>query len=130
MHEGFPKIHVVCGWPLENYNKVKTTHDVQKIIKIKSRPNQTFRYRRTQKFTHTLLLKHSKDLLERYSSERGKDEVSYFYAEDVFCIHLGTKYANFQENIFPETSGKRFQTFHCSNVTAMKNLELSPRNLR
>ena len=36
-------------------------------------------------------------MLDRESSERGKDEVSYFYVEDVFCIHLGTKYADFQE---------------------------------
>ena len=26
-------------------------------------------------------------------------------------IHLGTKYANFQEKIFAEISGKKFQTF-------------------
>ena len=49
-------------------------------------------------------------MLERQSSERGKDEVSYFYVGDVFCIHLGTKYANFQEKIFAEISGKKFQT--------------------
>ena len=34
-----------------------------------------------------------------------------------FCIHLGTMYANFQEKIFTEISGKMFQTFHCRNVT-------------
>ena len=39
-----------------------------------------------------------------------KDEVSYLYVGDVFCIHLGTKYADFQEKIFVETSGKKFQT--------------------
>ena len=32
----------------------------------------------------TPLVKHYNDLLERQSSERGKDEVSYFYARDVF----------------------------------------------
>ena len=48
---------------------------------------------------HTPLVKHFNDLLERQSSERGKDEVSYFYVGDVFCIHLGTKYADFQEKI-------------------------------
>ena len=37
------------------------------------------------------------DLLERQSPERDKDEVSYFYIRDVFCLHLGTKYADFQE---------------------------------
>ena len=34
---------------------------------------------------HTLLVKHYNDLLGRQSSERGKDEVSYFYVGDVFC---------------------------------------------
>ena len=28
----------------------------------------------------------------------------------VSCIHLGTKYADFQEKIFVEISGKKFQT--------------------
>ena len=65
------------------------------------------------KTLHTLLVKHYNDLLNRQSSERGKDEVSYFYVGDVFCIHLGTKYADFQEKIFAEISGRKFQTFHC-----------------
>ena len=59
---------------------------------------------------HTLLVKHYNDLLDRQSSERGKDEVTYFYVGDVFCIHLGTKYADFQEKIFAEISGKKLQT--------------------
>ena len=59
---------------------------------------------------HTLLVKHYNDLLERQSSKQGKDEVLYFYVGNVFCIHLGTKYANFQEKIFAEISGKKFQT--------------------
>ena len=59
---------------------------------------------------HTLLVKHYNDLLDRQSSERGKDEVTYFYVGDVFCIHLGTKYADFQEKISVEISGKKFQT--------------------
>ena len=59
---------------------------------------------------HTPLVKHYNNLLERQSSERGKDEVSYFDVGDVFCIHLGTKYANFQEKIFVEISGKKLQT--------------------
>ena len=69
------------------------------------------------KTLHTLLVKHYNDFLDRQSSERVKDEVTYFYVGDVFCIHLGTKYADFQEKIFAEISGKMFQTFHCSNVT-------------
>ena len=59
---------------------------------------------------HTLLVKHYNDLLDNQSSEQGKDEVTYFYVGDIFCIHLGTKYADFQEKIFPEISGKKFQT--------------------
>ena len=51
---------------------------------------------------HSLLVKHYNDLLDSQSSERGKDEVTYFYVGDVFCIHLGTKYADFQEKIFVE----------------------------
>ena len=39
---------------------------------------------------HTLDI--SKRLLERETSERDKDEVSYFNVGDVFCIHLGPKY--------------------------------------
>ena len=54
--------------------------------------------------TTLLLVKHYNDLLDRRSSGRGRDEVTYFSVEDVFCIHLGTEYANFQEKIFPETS--------------------------
>ena len=54
----------------------------------------------------TPIVKYYNDLLGRQSSERGKDEVSYFYVRDVFCIYLGTKYADFQEKIFVEISGK------------------------
>ena len=42
--------------------------------------------------------------------EQGKDEVTYFFVGDIFCIHLGTKYADFLEKIFAEISGKKFQT--------------------
>ena len=38
---------------------------------------------------HTLLLKHYTDLLERQSSEWGKDEVSYFYVGDVLAETSG-----------------------------------------
>ena len=46
---------------------------------------------------HTLLVTHYNDLLERQSSERGQDEVSYFYVGDFFVYTLGLKYVNFQE---------------------------------
>ena len=79
---------------------------------------------------NTLLVKYYNDLLDRQSSGRAKNEVTYFYVGDLFCIYLGSVYANFQEKIFPETSGKKFQNFHCSNVTTMKSLELFPRRFR
>ena len=47
-----------------------------------------------------------------------------------FGIHLGTNYANFQEKIFPDISGRKFQTLYSSNVTAIQSLDLSPRNIR
>ena len=40
-------------------------------------------------------------------------------------MYLGTKYADFQEEMFAEISGKLFQTFLCNNITTMKSLELS-----
>ena len=57
------------------------------------------------------------DLLDRQSSERGKDEVSYFNVEEVFCIYFVTKYADFQEKIFAEISGKKFQTLGITGIT-------------
>ena len=49
---------------------------------------------------HTLLVKYYNYLLGRQSSERGRDEVTYFSIGDLFCTQLGTKYANFQGKIF------------------------------
>ena len=59
------------------------------ILKLWSRP---FKYTRQHKFTHN-------DLLDRRCSDRARDEVTYFSVGDVFCIHLGTTYSNFQENL-------------------------------
>ena len=42
---------------------------------------------------------------------------------DVFCIYLGTKYADFQETFFAEITGNQLQTFHCCRDTTMKSLE-------
>ena len=39
-----------------------------------------------KRILHALLVKHYNDLLDSQSSERGKDEVTYFYVGDVFCI--------------------------------------------
>ena len=78
---------------------------------------------KVNKYTHgprsltTLLVKYYNGLLDAQSSERSRDEVTFFYVGDILCIHLGCKYADFQEKIFADISGKKFQTFHCSNVT-------------
>ena len=65
---------------------------------------------------HTLLVKHFNDLLDGQKSQRSIDKVTYFYVGDLFCIHLGTKYANFQEKIFADISGRKLQTLYSSNV--------------
>ena len=78
-------------------------------------------YTRGENLT-TLLVKYFNDLLGDQSSERSRDEVTFFYVGDVLCIHLGSKYADFQEKISLEISGKKFQT--------MKSLELFPRRFR
>ena len=62
------------------------------------------------KTLHTLLVKHYNDFLDRQSSERGRDEITYLYVGDVFGIYLGTMYADFQEKIFTEISWKKFRT--------------------
>ena len=68
-----------------------------------------------EKNLHALLVKHYNDLLDGQSSEWSIDKVTYFYVGDLFCIHLGTKYANFQEKIFADISGRKFQTLYSSN---------------
>ena len=45
----------------------------------------------------TLLVKHYNDSNDRQSSGRGMEVVSYFYVGEVFCIYLGTMYADFQK---------------------------------
>ena len=62
-------------------------------------------YTHGDKMLHTLLVKRFNDLLDGQKSQRSIDKVTYFYVGDLFCIHLGTKYANFQEKIFAEISG-------------------------
>ena len=56
-----------------------------------------FIYTHGDKNLHTLLAKHYNDLLDGQSFEQSIDNVTYFYVGDLFCLHLGTKYANFQE---------------------------------
>ena len=39
------------------------------------------------------------------------DEVTFFYVGELYCIHLDTKYANFQEKIFAGISRKSSNLF-------------------
>ena len=64
-------------------------------------------YRRPRKFKHPIskvlqLLCYESD----QKSEQDMDEVTFFYVWELFCIHLDTKYANFQEKISEEISEK------------------------
>ena len=69
------------------------------------------------KYTHgcinvtTLLVKHYNDLLDRRSSGRGRDTVTCFYVGDVFCIYLGTLYADFQKKSSLKRLGKSSKLF-------------------
>ena len=75
-----------------------------------------FEYTHGDKKLHTLLVKYFNDLLDGQKSERSIDKVTYFYVGDLFCIHLGTNYANFQEKIFADISGRKLQTLYSSNA--------------
>ena len=109
------------------------------VLRIPSRKRDTFTFKTHTsmvKYTkgcntlHTLLVKYYNDLLDKQSSKRGRDEVTYLLlCWDVFGIIIGPMYADFfQEKIFTVFSGRKFQTFYCRNVITMKSLELSPRN--
>ena len=54
------------------------------------------RYTDGCKTLYTLLVNHYNDLLDRQSSEWGRDEVTYLYVGDVFGIYLGPMYADIQ----------------------------------
>ena len=48
------------------------------------------------------LVKYFNDLPDSQKCEQNLDELIFFYVGDLFCIHLDTKYANFQEKISAE----------------------------
>ena len=60
---------------------------------------------------YTPLVKYYNDLLGRQSCERNRKEVTYISVGDHFCVHLGTKYGKFQEQIFAEKK--------CQNVSLL-----------
>ena len=65
-------------------------------------------------------------MLDGQKSQRSIDKVTYFYVGDLFCIHLGSKFADFQEKIFADIFGRKFQTLYSSNVTYRVCRFLSP----
>ena len=69
---------------------------------------------------------------DRQSSERGRDEVTYFYVGDVFLYTLALSMPIFKKNLCGDFWEKvpNFTSLHCNNVTTMKSLELFPRNHR
>ena len=78
--------------------------------------------------TNLLVKYYYNDLLDRQSSGRGKDEVTYFYVGDIFVNrYLGTKYADFQEKKSSQRfMGKSSKFF----IVVTLLLELFPRNIR
>ena len=50
---------------------------------------------------HTLQIKYYNDLLDRQNSGRRRNEVTCFSVGEVFCIYLGSLYADFQEKNLP-----------------------------
>ena len=52
-----------------------------------------------QESLNTLKVKYLNDLLSIQISEQDMDAVTFFSVGDLFCIHLDTKYANFQEKM-------------------------------
>ena len=73
---------------------------VEKNSYLGTERDRRFKHTHGDKMIHTLLVKYFNDLLDGQKSEQSIDKVTYFYVGDLFCIHLGTKYANFQEKIF------------------------------
>ena len=78
----------------------------------------------------TLLVKYYNDLLDRQNSGWSRNEVTCFYVGDIFVSTLALCMPIIKKKIFPETPGKKFQTFQCSDVATMKSLELFPRSFR
>ena len=50
---------------------------------------------------HTLQIKYYNDLLDRQNSGQRRNEVTCFSVGEVFCIYLGSLYADFQEKNLP-----------------------------
>ena len=71
-----------------------------------------YKYTRGQKSTHPIIVKLSTTityLMDRVLSGALTKLHTFMLGSFFVCTYLGTKYANFQEKIFAETSGKKFQ---------------------
>ena len=107
-------LHYTLSWQLKNRVIIRL-----KFILFKSNLENSSSHENSLNwaaYTHggenltTLLVKYFNDLPGVQRSERNRNEVTFFYVGDVLRMHLGSKYANFQEKIFPETSWRRL--FH------------------
>ena len=63
------------------------------------------------RYLTTLLIKYFNDLPGVQRAERNRNEVTFFYVGDVLCIHLGSKYADFQEKTSRRFLGKSSKLF-------------------
>ena len=79
---------VVTGPVIMKVSKSKRIWKINDSMSIEIYDSvKTSLYTDGSRILHTLLVKHFNTLLDRLSSEQGKDEVTYFYVGDVFCIH-------------------------------------------
>ena len=72
----------------------------------------TLMYRRPQKFNHPInSVKYYNDLLDRHSSGRGRDDVTYVYVGDVFVYTLALSIAIFKKKYLRRFLEKSFKLF-------------------
>ena len=78
-----------------------------------------------EKSLNTQLVKYYNDFLDKLRSEQDKGEVSILLVGDPYVIPLGSKYADFQQKISPDSSCGKTQTLYCSYFTTIQSLRLS-----
>ena len=93
---------------LYHYNTVLTLNALTKGLKL-----------------YIVEVSHYIDYYDSLSCRRGRGEVTYFNVGGLFCLHLGTKYANFQEKILGDFLGKKLFIV----LITMKTLSIFSRNL-
>ena len=67
---------------------------------------------------HTLLVKYYNDLLGRQSSERDRDEVTYFFVGDLFLYTLAQKHPQHKGTNYVHDfiQNSVYQASHCSTL--------------